>query len=159
MGVGFPEEIVYAVSCGIDMFDCVIPTRYGRHGYAFVFEHRDLNLWQISLSSSAGLVRPITQIGLTRSSPTPRTLLKGSNRSKSFYKILNLKNEPNRADASPIDPHCSCFACQNYSKAYIRHLFKIGDMLGARLAAIHNMRFYLELMRRIREGVLEIMPP
>ncbi len=117
MGVGFPEELVFGVKQGVDMFDCVIPTRHARHGSLFVFQDRD-------------------QIG------------KGD-----FYKKVNIKNEEHKESFEPLDLNCACLVCQNYSKAYLRYLFHIGEMLGFRLATIHNVFFYLELMDLIREKI------
>jgi queuine tRNA-ribosyltransferase len=108
MGVGTPEDVVEAVSHGVDMFDCVMPTRSGRFGRIFVEE-----------------------------SPP----------------FINIKNSRFAEDTSPLDAGCSCLACRNYSKAYIHHLFKVGEMLGPQLASIHNLTHYLDLMRRIRLSI------
>jgi queuine tRNA-ribosyltransferase len=114
MGVGKPEEIVYAVKQGIDMFDCVIPTRHARHGQVFVFQKRE-------------------------------------NLEGDFCETINLTNESLTEDFAPLDSGCTCFTCQNHTRSYLRHLFKTNEMLGYRLATLHNVRFYLELMQRIRE--------
>lgn len=108
MGVGTPEDIVEAVRRGIDMFDCVMPTRNARNGYLFVHE---------------GTV-----------------------------KIKNAKHEK---DPGPLDPHCDCYTCKNYSRAYLRHLFRCNEILGARLNTIHNLHYYQTLMRNIRESIEE----
>ena len=108
MGVGTPEDIVEAVSQGVDIFDCVMPTRSGRFGRVFV---------------------------------------------ESDPPFFNIKNSKYADDTAPIDPNCSCLACRNYSRAYIQHLFKVGEMLGPQLASIHNLTHYLSLMRRIRESI------
>jgi len=118
MGAGKPEQIVRAVKMGIDMFDCVIPTREARHGKLYKFETRNLKL---------------------------------ETNSKKFYKEINIKNSKYQKDFRPIDESCSCYACQNYSRAYLRHLFNTNEPLGLRLATIHNLRFYLELMKLIQE--------
>ncbi len=118
MGVGKPEEIVQAVKYGVDMFDCVIPTRHARHGQLFAFKNR--------------------------------TSLEGE-----FYEAINITNEKFSADFTPIDPGCSCFTCKHHTKAYLRHLFKTDEMLAYRLATIHNVRFYLELMELIRQQIEE----
>ena len=117
MGLGFPEEIVFAVQQGVDMFDCVIPTRHARHGSLFVFTDKE-------------------NIG------------KGD-----FYNLVSIKKEDYKKDFSPIDENCECLTCKNYSKAYVRYLFHIGEMLGYRLASIHNVHFYLELMRTIQRKI------
>lgn len=106
MGVGTPENILEAVSRGIDMFDCVLPTRNARHGSLF-----------------------------TRNG------------------TLSIKAAKYARDFSPIDPECSCFTCKTYDRAYVRHLFSAGEKLAERLATIHNLYFYLELMRDIRSAI------
>ena len=106
MGIGMPDQIVKAVGMGIDMFDTVVPTRYGRYGTCFTD--------------------------------------KGT---------VVIRNGQYKADFSPLDPACDCHACTNYSRAYIRHLFNAGEVLGLRLAAYHNVHYYVKLMRRIREAV------
>ncbi|HJP04455.1 MAG: tRNA guanosine(34) transglycosylase Tgt [Chromatiales bacterium] len=103
MGVGLPTDIVDAVLRGIDMFDCVIPTRHARNGYLF------------------------TETGTVR-----------------------IRNTRYRDDTGPIQEGCKCYTCQNYSRAYLRHLDSCGEMLGSRLNTIHNLHFYLRLMERIR---------
>jgi queuine tRNA-ribosyltransferase len=106
MGVGTPLDLARAVARGIDMFDCVMPTRHARNGQLF---------------TSAGR--------------------------------MNIRNARYRDDAAPLDPACDCYCCQNYSRAYVRHLQQCNEILGARLATLHNLRFYQNLMRRIREAV------
>ena len=106
MGVGKPEDIVGAVRLGVDMFDCVLPTRNARNGQLF-----------------------------TRRGP------------------MRIRNARYRNDAGPIDPGCECFTCRNYSRAYLRHLDACGETLGLRLNSLHNLHFYLELMRRLRESI------
>lgn len=106
MGVGLPEDIVEAVGLGIDMFDCVVPTRYGRNGTAFTWEGK-----------------------------------------------LIVRNAPYIEDFRPLDKDCSCYTCRNFSRAYLRHLFNAEEILGLRLVSLHNIYFYLELMRKIREAI------
>ena len=106
MGVGTPRNIIEAVARGVDLMDCVMPSRNARHGKIFT--------WQGSIN------------------------------------ILNAKYE---RDESPLDVECDCPTCQNHSKAYIRHLLKSGEMLGMRLAVMHNLYFYNTLMERIREAL------
>ena len=106
MGVGTPADIVKAVQRGIDMFDCVMPTRHARNGYLF---------------TSQGTVR--------------------------------IRNAPHKADTGPLDPACGCYTCRHYSRAYLHHLDKCNEILGARLNTIHNLTFYQDLMRRLRDAV------
>ncbi|MGC9048942.1 MAG: tRNA guanosine(34) transglycosylase Tgt [Patescibacteria group bacterium] len=111
MGAGQPEQIIEAVKMGIDMFDCVIPTRNARHGLLY-----------ISIRNQ-----------------------------KDFYQRIHITNEKFKNDFEPIDENCQCYTCQNYSRAYLRHLFMTKEPLGQRLATIHNLSFYLNLMREIKE--------
>jgi queuine tRNA-ribosyltransferase len=106
MGVGTPEDIVEAVALGIDMFDCVMPTRNARNGQVF-----------------------------TRSGK------------------LNIKNSRYKADPSPIDQACTCQVCARYSKAYVRHLYMSGEILGSILTTLHNICFYLDTMKTIRQAI------
>lgn len=108
MGVGTPEDIVTAVRNGIDMFDCVMPTRAGRFGRAFVSGDEP---W------------------------------------------INIRNSRFSRDTTALDPECACVACRNYSKGYLHHLMKVGEMLGPQMLSIHNLTYYLNLMRRIRESI------
>ncbi|MCQ2379442.1 MAG: tRNA guanosine(34) transglycosylase Tgt [Victivallaceae bacterium] len=109
MGVGTPRQIVENVARGIDMFDCVLPTRQGRHGGAYV----------------------------------------------GFGETLPVKAGRFASDMSPIDPDCECYACRNFSRAYIRHLMNVGEILGVRLLSIHNLHYYLNLARNIRTSIAE----
>jgi queuine tRNA-ribosyltransferase len=118
MGVGYPDNIVEGVKRGIDMFDCVIPTREARHGRLF--------LW-----SAAG-----------------RKSLNGK-----FFTTINIRNSKFKTDSKPVDSACDCQLCMNYTRGYLYHLFKTEEMLGLRLATIHNLRFYLTLMARIRKDI------
>ncbi len=106
MGVGKPEDIVEAVRRGVDMFDCVLPTRNARNGY--LFTHRG---------------------------------------------TLRIRNSIHSSDTRPVDEDCSCYTCSNYSRAYLRHLDKTGEILGSRLSTIHNLFYYQDLMRGLREAV------
>jgi queuine tRNA-ribosyltransferase len=108
MGVGTPEDIIEAVSQGVDIFDCVMPTRSGRFGRVFI---------------------------------------------ESDPPFFNIKNSRYAEDQGPLDPGCRCVACRTYSRAYIHHLFKVGEMLGPQLASIHNLTHYLSLMQRIRSAI------
>lgn len=106
MGVGLPQDIIEAVGSGVDMFDCVVPTRYGRNGTAF---------------TSTGK--------------------------------MTVRNAPYIEDFSPLDSACDCYTCRNFSRAYLRHLFNTGEILGLRLVSLHNVHFFLSLMRSVREAV------
>ncbi len=106
MGVGHPTDILDAVRRGIDMFDCVIPTRHARNGYLFTAD---------------GTVR--------------------------------IRNAQHRDDTRPLQDDCACYTCRNYTRAYLRHLDQCGEILGARLNTIHNLHFYLQLMRDIRAAI------
>lgn len=114
MGLGRPEEIVMAVRAGVDMFDCVIPTREGRHGRLFY--------WTGEVLDTSG----------------------------SFYTAKNLTSEEFREDFSPIDPESPIPMLREYSKAYLRHEFSVDEPLAGRLATLHNLAFYFELMQRLR---------
>ncbi len=107
MGVGTPGDLLDNIRNGIDMFDCVMPTRNARKGTVFTWNGR-----------------------------------------------LILKAARFKFDFSPIDENCKCYTCQNYSKAYIRHLFNIKELLAMRLASIHSLHFYLELMKKARENII-----
>lgn len=131
MGLGKPEEVVSAVQKGIDMFDCVIPTREGRHGRLF-------------LRKQAGITNPKSQI-LNKSK-----IQNKKNQKWMSYETINIKNEIFREDFVPVDPDCQCHLCQNYYRAYLRHLFTVGDPLASRLAALHNLQFYWDLMKSLK---------
>jgi len=106
MGVGTPEDLVEGVARGVDMFDCVMPTRNARNGWLF------------------------TRFG-----------------------DLRLRNARYRTDDRPVDASCACYCCRNFSRAYVHHLQRVDEILGARLATIHNLHYYLDLMRGMREAI------
>jgi queuine tRNA-ribosyltransferase len=108
MGVGHPEDLLEGVARGIDLFDCVVPSRHGRTGSLFT--------------------------------TTGRVVIKQAQYAE---------------DERPIDPDCACPVCRRYSRAYLHHLFMVKEMLGARLNTIHNLWYFSELMRRIREALVE----
>ena len=108
MGVGTPTDIVQAVARGVDMFDCVMPTRNARNGHLF---------------TSQG--------------------------------VIKIRNAGHQSDTSPLDPRCACYTCRNYSRAYLRHLDRCNEILGARLNTIHNLHYYLSLMARMRTALDE----
>ncbi len=122
MGLGKPEEIVAAVKAGIDMFDCVIPTREARHGRLYVYSSAKKNF---------------------DSSKPAKT---------DFYKTLQITNAKFSRDFKPLDKKCGCYTCQNYSRAYLNHLFQTKEPLALRLASIHNLNFYLQLMDYLRKN-------
>ncbi len=107
MGVGTPRQIVESVARGVDMFDCVMPTRLGRHGSAFIGN------------------------GAT----------------------INVKAAKYAHDFTPVDPECDCYCCRNFTRAYIRHLMNVGEILGIRLLTLHNLHYFLSLTARIREAI------
>jgi queuine tRNA-ribosyltransferase len=106
MGVGTPEDLVAGVAAGIDMFDCVMPTRNARNGWLF------------------------TRFG-----------------------DVKIRNAKYKTDTTPVDPTCGCYACSNFSRAYLHHLNRVNEILGARLATIHNLHYYQVLMAEVREAV------
>ncbi len=106
MGVGTPEDIVEAVARGVDMFDCVLPTRNARNGQLF---------------TNAGRI--------------------------------NIKNVRYAEDAGPVDPECGCYVCRTFSRAYLRHLYAVNEINAATLNTLHNLHFYLDTLRRIRESL------
>lgn len=127
LGVGTPEDIVRCWHLGWDMFDCVIPTREGRHGRLFFWE---------------------------KQAPFPISKVQFSNKQgRSFYKTMNITNGKFREDTEPIDSLCDCAACAGgYSRGYIHHLFRVREPLGPQLATIHNLRFYMQLMEKLRRS-------
>ena len=106
MGVGKPEDLVEAVKRGVDMFDCVMPTRNARNGHLF---------------TSTGVVK--------------------------------IRNKVHEKDTGPLDEECSCYTCRNYSRSYLRYLDKAGEILGVRLNTLHNLHYYQQLMRDMREAI------
>lgn len=106
MGLGTPPQLVEMVARGVDMFDCVLPTRIARNGTAF------------------------TRIG-----------------------TINLRNAVHKEDGGPIEDGCQCYACKDFSRAYIRHLLNVNEILGLRLVTLHNLHFYLQLMREVRTRI------
>jgi queuine tRNA-ribosyltransferase len=106
MGVGTPEDLVEGVRRGIDMFDCVMPTRNARNGHLF-----------------------------TRNG------------------VIKIRNQQYQFDTRPLDENCACYTCQNYSRAYLKHLDKCKEMLGSKLNTIHNLYYYLSLMQQLRDAI------
>ncbi len=134
MGLGKPEELVAAVDAGMDMFDCVIPTREGRHGRLFVMTNEQ------AISNSQSLI------------PKQKTNPKFETKDfpPAFYETINIQNEQFKEDFAPVDQSCDCPLCVRYTRAYLRHLFVVGEPLAGRLASLHNLRFYMKLMERLR---------
>lgn len=124
MGGGMPEEIVYYVSLGVDMFDCVLPTRNARHGTLFVWNQ---DPFSIDFEHAAHDVFHPT-----------------------FYSVMRITNSQYEFDQSHLSPFCACELCSQYSVAYLRHLFMTQELLAYRLSTIHNLTFYLTLMRALR---------
>ena len=108
MGVGTPINILENIALGVDMFDCVMPTRNARNGHLFV---------------NTGVVK--------------------------------IRNAKNKTDTGPLDPECDCYTCKNFSRAYLHHLDKCGEILGAQLNTIHNLRHYQVVMQELREAIAE----
>ena len=107
MGAGTPRDLIECVARGVDMFDCVMPTRHARHGQLFTSEGR-----------------------------------------------INIKNARYAEDDAPLDPQCGCYTCRHHSRAYLRHLYMAGEMSAGALNTLHNLRFYLDTMRRIRDAIV-----
>ncbi len=108
MGVGKPEDIVEAVRRGVDMFDCVMPTRNARNGHLFTFDG-----------------------------------------------VVKIRNAKHRHSTEPLDPNCDCYTCKNFTRSYLHHLDKCGEILGAQLNTIHNLRHYQQLMANLREAIAD----
>ena len=106
MGVGTPEDLVAGVGMGVDMFDCVMPTRNARNGWLF------------------------TRFG-----------------------DIKIRNAKHRDDPRPLDERCGCHTCRHFSRAYIHHLNRVDEILGAHLSTLHNLHYYLELMAEMREAI------
>lgn len=144
MGVGKPEEIVSAVNQGADMFDCVIPTREGRHGRLFLMKDKS------KITNSEPQTNSKSQNSNAKTKN--RSRVAGYDLDNSFYETMNITNEKYREDFSPVDSGCDCLLCRNYTRAYLRHLFATGEPLAMRLASIHNLKFYLGLMEILRDA-------
>jgi queuine tRNA-ribosyltransferase len=106
MGVGYPSDLIKAVREGVDMFDCVLPTRNARNGQLFTSEG-----------------------------------------------VINIKRKEFELDQRPLDPECSCDTCTNYSRGYLRHLYKSNEILYSMLASEHNIAFYINLMKTLRQAI------
>lgn len=135
LGIGTPEDIVRCAQMGWDMFDCVIPTREARHGRLFLWEKQTQF--------------PIINNQFPNNNQNSITNIQNSLQRK-FYEVVNITNSKFKDDFGTIDSNCDCELCRNYSRAYLHHIFKMKDPLAARLASIHNLRFYTDLMKKIR---------
>jgi queuine tRNA-ribosyltransferase len=143
LGIGTPEDIVRCHEFGWDMFDCVIPTREGRHGRLF--------LWKQSENTNSKSQKPNkTQSSNSKFQNNTVVPAKAGIQNSDFYETININNEQFREDFTPVDPDCDCELCRNHTKAYLRHLFRVGDSLGGRLATLHNLHFYMRLMKELR---------
>ena len=107
MGMGTPEDLLHLMEMGLDMFDCVLPTRNARNGMLFTSRGR-----------------------------------------------VSIKRAQYARDPAPLDPDCICYTCRTFSRSYLRHLYQAGEILAARLHTLHNLHFYLDLMRRARQAIL-----
>ena len=134
MGVGTPEDLVYAVGQGIDMFDCVMPTRNARNGWLFT-RHGDVKIKNAQHKSD------------TR----PRNARNGWLFTR--HGNVKIRNAQYRNDTRPLDATCDCDTCRNFSRAYLHHLHRIGEILGARLNTIHNLFYYQTLMAEMRAAI------
>jgi queuine tRNA-ribosyltransferase len=145
LGVGTPFDIVQAVARGCDTFDCVIPTREARHGRLYVSAKHNP-------SASAALgISPQEERGLQ--SPSPFEERVGERLQLEGYTTIDIRLEKYKEDFTPIDNTCDCYLCLNHTKSYLRHLFKTGEPLAERLATMHNLKFYLNLMKKIRNAI------
>jgi len=137
LGVGTPFDIVQAVSRGCDTFDCVIPTREARHGRLYISS--------VSHSRAGGNPK--------NGSPGSRRARPEDDMRKEGYETIDIRLEKHQEDFTPVDNTCNCYLCLNHTRAYLRHLFATGEQLGVRLATMHNLRFYLNLMEKIRTAI------
>lgn len=139
LGIGTPEDIVRCVRMGWDIFDCVIPTREGRHGRLFYFT---VIARRSGATTKQSRVARLAEIALP--------LRRDCDDKKSFYQTININNFRFSRDFSPINPDSKIKELREYSKAYLHHLFKLKEPLGQRLATLSNLEFYLELMERLK---------
>ncbi len=134
MGVGKPENIVESVKRGVDMFDCVIPARLARHGVVFCWHGKRRHELVQALKSA-----PVKGEAFAHK--------------MHFYSKIHITNSKFKTEHEPINKNCKCYSCKNFTRSYINHLFKIKDPLGARLATIHNLKFFMEMMKEIRDNI------
>jgi len=154
LGVGTPFDIVQAVSLGCDTFDCVIPTREARHGKLYVSSTRHSERVQPSEESLKFKSSDNSKVkGSLHSSSDALVVGRDDTIKQEGYTTINIANEQYKEDFTPIDQTCDCYLCLNHTKSYLRHLFQSGEPLGIRLATMHNLKFYLNLMAKIRTAI------
>lgn len=146
LGVGKPEDIVRFYEAGWDMFDCVIPTREGRHGRLLVWK-QDLSATSYQLKAGFYEAMNINNEKFKEPFNSSASSLAG----RDFYQAININNEKFKEDFTPVGEGCDCELCTHYSRAYLRHLFGVGESLGGRLASVHNLHFYARLMEKLGE--------
>jgi queuine tRNA-ribosyltransferase len=146
LGIGTPEDIIRCSALGWDMFDCVIPTREGRHGRLFNWKPGN-NLIPKKHSLSSGANRSPDQIRTSSKTPCNDKI------KNTFYNTVSITNSRFASDMAPINPESKFKELKNYSKAFLHHLFKMRDPFGARLASLNNLEFYNELTEEIRDGI------
>ncbi len=149
LGVGTPFDIVQAVSRGMDTFDCVIPTREARHGRLYISSKN-----VIPESRSKNKPGAISGIQSKHSYGSRLSDSLGRDDTKvDGYTTINIDNEKFKEDFTTIDNTCDCYLCLNHTRSYLRHLFATGEPLAIRLATMHNLKFYLNLMAKIRNAI------
>jgi queuine tRNA-ribosyltransferase len=151
MGVGYPDEIEEYARMGVDMMDCVLPTRAGRHGLLF----RRAQPGEFLPAPTTNPTSPSANLALTADESTSNKSATESapeTQSGSIVR-MNIKRLEYAEDQSPIDPACTCMVCRRYTRAYLRHLFVAREPLGATLNSIHNLAFYLDTMHRVRTSL------
>ncbi len=139
MGVGTPDDIIRAIHLGVDMFDCVLPTRLARHGAVFVYKNKNPKSQILnSLQEKVSKIQPESK----------NDSIKEENNQ---FELINLLNSKYRSDGGVIEEGCECQACSGgFSRAYISHLIRSNEMLGLRLATLHNLHLYLNLVKLLR---------
>lgn len=147
LGVGTPYDIVQTVARGCDTFDCVIPTREARHGRLYVSAKYH------PASDALGTPPILGGEGEVKSPPNIGGVAEGRGGMVDGYATIDIKLEKYREDFTPVDNTCNCYLCLNHTKSYLRHLFTTGEPLATRLASMHNLRFYLNLMEKIRTAI------
>ena len=151
MGVGEPVDLIESVARGVDIFDCVSPTRLARHGNALVSGIRYVETPVANTTSNVSSNQ--TAAIKSTSNPDSATTRTSGTIMTPHEKRINLKNAKFTEDFSPIEDDCDCYACQHYTKAYIHHLMKCNEAFGATLLSIHNIRFLIRLTEKMREAI------
>ncbi len=165
MGLGRPEELVKAVEAGMDMFDCVIPTREGRHGRLFIWNKQaefQIPNFKFQINDQISNFQKNSKFQILNSEESDNDIKKTNadienvpcsmlhDSSEAFYETLNIANEKFTEDFTPIESDCQCETCQNFTRAYLHHLLKTSEPLYLKLASVHNLHFYLTLMKLLR---------